>query len=84
MKPIPYGRQSIDKDDIEAVISTLKSDFLTQGPQVPLFEKKVAKYCGSKYATAVNSATSALHVACLALDLKKDDWFWLIQNSFVA
>ena len=81
---IPYGRQDINQTDVDSVINVLKSDFLTQGPQVPLFEKKVAKYCGSKYATAVNSATSALHVACLALDLKKDDWLWTSPNSFVA
>jgi UDP-4-amino-4,6-dideoxy-N-acetyl-beta-L-altrosamine transaminase len=81
---IPYGRQDINQTDVDAVINVLKSDFLTQGPQVPLFEKKVAKYCGSKYATAVNSATSALHIACLALDLKKGDWLWTSPNSFVA
>ena len=63
---IPYARQSISQADIDAVIAVLKSDFLTQGPQVPLFEKTVANYCGVKNAIAVNSATSALHIACLA------------------
>jgi len=81
---IPYGKQDINQVDIDSVVNVLQSDFLTQGPQVPLFEKKVAKYCQVDYATAVNSATSALHIACLALDLKKDDWLWTSPNSFVA
>ena len=68
---IPYGRQEITQDDIDAVEEVLQSDFLTQGPQVPKFEKVVSDYCGSKYAVAVNSATSALHIACKALGLKK-------------
>ena len=67
---IPYGRQDITQEDINSVINTLKSDFLTQGPVVPLFEKKLCKYTGSEYAVAVNSCTSALHIACLSLDLK--------------
>ena len=73
---IPYGRQEITQDDIDAVEEVLQSDFLTQGPQVPKFEKVVSDYCGSKYAVAVNSATSALHIACKALGLKKGDWLW--------
>ena len=81
---IPYGRQDINQSDIEAVIDVLKSDFLTQGPQIPLFEKTVADYCGSKYAVAVNSATSALHIACLALGLGEGDWLWTSPNTFVA
>ena len=81
---IPYGRQDINKDDIDYVIDVLKSDFLTQGPQVPLFESKVAGYCKSKFAVAVNSATSALHISCLALGLGKGDWLWTSPNSFVA
>lgn len=69
---IPYGRQTIEKDDIAAVTETLKSDFLTQGPQVPKFEEAVASYCGAKHACAVNSGTSALHVAYLALGVRPD------------
>ena len=81
---IPYGRQDINQDDINSIIGVLKSDFLTQGPQVPLFEKKVSDYCGAEYGVAVNSATSALHIACLALSLGKGDYFWTSPNSFVA
>ena len=81
---IPYGKQEINQADINSVLSVLQSDFLTQGPQVPLFEKKVSKYCDSKYAVASNSATSALHIACLALGLDKGDWLWTSPNSFVA
>jgi len=81
---IPYGKQDIDQADIESVINVLQSDFLTQGPQVPLFEKKVSDYCGSEFGVAVNSATSALHIACLALGLGKGDCLWTSPNSFVA
>ena len=81
---IPYGKQSINKADIDSVINVLKSDYLTQGPQVPLFEKAVSNYCGSSFAVAVNSATSALHISCLALGLSKGDWLWTSPNSFVA
>ena len=81
---LPYGRQDINQADINSVISALQSDFLTQGPQVPLFEETVAKYCGSEYGVAVNSATSALHIACLSLDLGEGDWLWTSPNSFVA
>ena len=81
---IPYGRQDISQQDINAVTNVLKSDFLTQGPKVPLFEQAVMDVCGAKYAAAVNSATSALHVACLALDLKPGDWLWTTPNTFVA
>ena len=81
---ISYGKQDINPADIESVISVLKSDFLTQGPQVPLFEKTVSRYCGAAFGVAVNSATSALHIACLALGLEKDDWLWTSPNSFVA
>jgi len=81
---IPYGRQDINQDDIDSVVNVLSSDFLTQGPQVPKFEKLVSEYCKSDYAVAVNSATSALHLACLALNLKKGDWLWTSPNSFVA
>lgn len=81
---IPYGRQQISDDDVKAVTDVLKSDFLTQGPQVPLFEKSVSDYCGGKYGVAVNSATSALHIACLALELGEGDWLWTSPNSYVA
>jgi len=83
-KFIPYGCQDIAQKDIDAVIQILKSDFLTQGPQVPLFEKTVSDYCDSEFGVAVNSATSALHIACLALGLGKGDWLWTSPNSFVA
>nr|WP_317199859.1 UDP-4-amino-4,6-dideoxy-N-acetyl-beta-L-altrosamine transaminase [uncultured Psychrobacter sp.] len=81
---IPYGRQDINQQDINAVTDVLKSDFLTQGPQVPLFEQAVMDACGGNYAIAVNSATSALHIACLALGLGKGDWLWTTPNTFVA
>jgi dTDP-4-amino-4,6-dideoxygalactose transaminase len=73
---IPYGKQDITQLDIDAVVDVLKSDYLTQGLQVPLFEKIVADYCGAQYPVAVHSATSALHVACLALGLGQGDWLW--------
>jgi len=81
---IPYGRQEITDDDISEVNKVLRSDFLTQGPIVPKFEKAVADYCNSLHAVAVNSATSALHIACLALDLGPGDWLWTSPNTFVA
>lgn len=81
---IPYGRQDISQDDIEAVIEVLRSDWLTQGPMVPKFERALADYTGAKYSLAVNSATSALHIACLALDLGPGDWLWTTPNTFVA
>ena len=84
MKFLPYSRQKIDSKDIEAVKKVLKSDFLTQGINVPKFEENVAKKVGAKYAIAVNSATSALHVACMSLEIKKNDIVWTSANSFVA
>lgn len=81
---IPYGRQDINQQDIDAVESVLRSDFLTQGPVVPQFEQKVAELVGAKHAVAVNSATSALHVACLALGLGAGDWLWTTPITFVA
>lgn len=81
---IPYGKQDITQDDIDAVVNVLKSDFLTQGPCVPKFEKEVSKYCGAKYAVAVTSATSALHLACLSLGLGNGDWLWTSPVTFVA
>ena len=73
MKIIPYGRQNIEKEDIDAVVETLTSDFLTQGPKVAEFEKTFAKYVGAKYAVAVNNATSGLHIAVLSLGLQPGD-----------
>jgi UDP-4-amino-4,6-dideoxy-N-acetyl-beta-L-altrosamine transaminase len=84
MSVIPYGRQDINQADIDAVIAVLKSDFLTQGPVVPAFEKSVADYCGVSHAVAVNSATSALHIACLALGVGKGDIVWTTPITFVA
>ena len=81
---IPYGRQDITNEDIDNVIKTLKSDFLTQGPVTPKFEKTVSNYCNVKHAVAVNSATSALHISCMALGLSKGDHLWTSPISFVA
>ena len=81
---IPYGKQDISQADISAVIKVLKSDFITQGPVVPAFEQTVSKYTGADFSVSANSATSALHIACLALGLKEGDWLWTSPNSFVA
>ena len=81
---IPYGRQDISEADIQAVVDVLRSDFLTQGPSVPAFEKAIAGYCGARHAVAVNSATSALHIACLALGVGPGDWVWTSPITFVA
>ena len=81
---IPYGRQEINDEDIAEVEKVLRSDFLTQGSTVPKFEKLVANYCKASYAVALNSATSALHIACLALDLGPGDLLWTSPNTFVA
>lgn len=81
---IPYGRQDISAADVRAVVDVLQSDFLTQGPQVPRFEQAVAARVGAAHAVAVNSATSALHLACLALDLGPGDWLWTSPITFVA
>jgi len=81
---IPYGRQQISREDIDAVIDVLRSDFLTQGPAVPRFEQAMAARTRAKHAVAVNSATAALHVACLALGLTKEDRLWTVPNTFVA
>jgi len=81
---IPYGRQDISDDDIRAVEAVLRSDYLTQGPAVPAFEAAIAQRTGAAYAVAVNSATSALHIACMALDLGPGDLLWTVPNTFVA
>ena len=84
MKFIPYGKQHIDKEDIKAVVETLKSPFLTQGPKVKEFEEKLATYCGAKYAVAVSNGTAALHVAYLAAGIKAGDEVITSPNTFVA
>ena len=81
---IPYGRQNIDDEDIESVVDVLRSPLITQGLVVPKFEKSVSKITGSKYSVSFNSATSALHSACLALGLTEGDIAWTVPNSFVA
>ena len=81
---IPYGKQDINQQDIDAVVKVLQSDYLTQGPQVPLFEAAINKVAESQYAVAVNSATSALHIACLALGVGKGDIVWTSPITFVA
>jgi perosamine synthetase len=81
---IPYGKQSVDKNDIAAVVKTLASDWLTQGPRVSVFEKALADYCGVKYAVAVTNGTSALHVAYLACGIGKGDEVITTPNTFVA
>lgn len=81
---IPYGKQEISQADIDSVLEVLQSDFLTQGPKVPEFESKVAEHVGAKHALAVNSATSALHIACMSLGLGPGDWLWTSPITFVA
>ena len=81
---IPYGRQSISEEDISAVVEVLRSDFLTQGNVLPHFEKVVADYVGAEFAVATNSATSALHLACMALGLQSGDYLWTSPITFVA
>jgi len=81
---IPYGRQDITQADIDAVVGVLQSDFLTQGPIVPCFEQRVAQHVGAQHALAVNSATSALHIACMALGLGHGDYLWTTPITFVA
>lgn len=81
---IPYGMQDISEEDIASVVSVLRSDYLTQGPKVPEFEERVAKHVGAEFAIAVNSATSALHIACLALGVEKGDVVWTSPITFVA
>ena len=81
---IPYGRQSISSADVQAVVEVLHSVWLTQGPTVEIFERQVADYCGASHALAVNSATSALHIACLAAGLGPGDYLWTSPNTFVA
>ena len=84
LKPIPYARQSISQSDIDAAVQVLNSDFLTQGPVVPAFESAVANYCHAKHAVATSNATSALHLACLALGLGQGDILWTSPITFVA
>ena len=81
---IPYSRQYLFPKDIKNVNKVLRSDYLTQGKEIPKFEKKISNFCKSKYALVVNSATSALHLTCLALGLKKKDYLWTVPITFVA
>lgn len=81
---IPYGRQKISQEDINSVIEVLQSDFLTQGPAIPKFENDICEYVGAQYGVAVNSGTSALHIACLALELGEGDYLWTTPITFVA
>ena len=81
---IPYGKQNISQKDIDEVINVLKSEFLTQGPKVPEFENKLSNYVNSKFCSVVNSATSALHISCLALGVSPNDTVWTVPNTFVA
>ncbi len=81
---IPYGHQDIDQTDIDSVVKVLRSDFLTTGPAVPRFEQAVAARVKAKHAIAVNSGTSSLHIACLALELGPGDRLWTVPNTFVA
>ena len=81
---IPYGRHEITQSDVDTVVDVLQNGFLTQGDKVPAFEQSVAAYCGAAHGVAVNSATSALHIACLALGLGKGDWLWTSPVTFVA
>ena len=84
MTYIPYGRQDITQSDVDAVTAVLQSDFLTQGPKIQQFEQCIAEYCDVQHSVAVNSATSALHIACLALGLGTGDWLWTTPITFVA
>lgn len=84
MRSIPYGRQEVTQADIDAVAAVLRSDFLTQGPEVPQFEQALARRTGTRHVLAVNSATSALHIACLALGVGPGDWVWTSPVTFVA
>lgn len=81
---IYYGKQNINEADIKAVEEVLRSDFLTQGPAIERFEKRVADYCGAKYAVAVTNATSALHIACKSVNLGEDDVMWTSPITFTA
>lgn len=81
---IPYGKQHIDQQDINAVVKVLKSDFITQGPAVSLFENAIAEYVGAKHAIAASNATACLHLACLALGIGNNDTVWTSPISFVA
>ncbi len=81
---IPYSTQTIEKDEIKSVTNVLKSNFLTSGPSIKRFEELISKKTKSKFALSFNSATSALHLSCLALGLKKNDYFWTVPNTFVS
>ena len=80
----PYSRQSINKEDIKAIKLALNSRLITQGPLLKKFEKKISKKVNCRYAVGVNSATRGLHIACIALGLKKNDYLWTVSNSYVS
>ncbi|MBX2860042.1 MAG: UDP-4-amino-4,6-dideoxy-N-acetyl-beta-L-altrosamine transaminase [Vampirovibrio sp.] len=84
MSYIPYGRQHITPEDIQAVVDVLQSDYITQGPTIQAFEQTVAQYCGARYAVAMSNATAALHIACLVADMGPGDRLWTSPNTFVA
>ena len=84
MKPIPYGKQFISQDDIDAVVKTLQSDFLTQGPKIAEFEEKFARYIGCKYAVAVANGTGALHLSALALNVNETSNIITTPVTFAA
>jgi dTDP-4-amino-4,6-dideoxygalactose transaminase len=81
---IPYGRQDISNADIQTVVDVLCSNYLTQGPAISAFEKSISDYCGTQYGFAVNSATSALHIACLALGVGPNDVVWTDPDHFCS
>ena len=81
---IPYSRQLISQNDIKNVTKVLNSKLITQGKKVEEFENKLSKYCNAKFAVTANSATSALHIGCISLGLKKNDYLWTVPNTFVA
>ena len=81
---IPYSRQTISNNDIDAVVKVLKSDYLTQGPQTLKFEKKLSEKFNAKYVITANSASSALHLACLSLNIKSKDIVWTVPNTYAA
>ena len=81
---IPFSKQTISNKDIQSVINVMKSDFLTQGKKVIEFEKKISKFTKSRFAISSNSGSSSLHLACLSLNLKKNDIVWTVPNTFAA
>ena len=81
---IPYSKQSISKEDVSSVIKVMRSNLLTQGKQLNIFENQIAKFVGAKFSVAVSSASAGLHLSCLALNISKKDIVWTVPNTFVA